>query len=240
VRVIGTVVRPLNTPPVLGATAATCVDRRGRVAGYGSDGQFVSPLLWPALGGQEPVVLPTLSSDAAILGCSPLGLRAGYVIAANGDFHCAIWDPAGQISDQPTLGDGFAACFAVNDAGIAVGGALEEFVELPVRWVHGQIEILPLVEGADAGEASAINTGGDIVGTQWSELFPEGRATLTTSDRQVYDLNDLLVTFTPGLLLHNATGINTGGAITADGVLSGAPHGFLLVPMAPSHVTLTR
>jgi hypothetical protein len=63
---------------------------------------------------------------------------------------------------------------------------------------------------------------------------------LTTSDRQVYDLNDLLVTFTPGLLLHNATGINTGGAITADGVPSGAPHGFLLVPMAPSHVTLTR
>ncbi len=146
--------------------------------------------------------------------------------------HGFLWQ-RGRMYDLGSLpGYQISTAVALNDQGIIVGYAcIDSFPAdsgIPshaVCWIDRQIRDL------GAGEATAINNAGDIVGDTNSSTadFPQEPHALLWTHGYWYDLNDLL-TKNSGWVLEQAAHVDNRGHIAGQGIFHGKPHTFLLTP----------
>ena len=144
-----------------------------------------------------------------------------------------LWDDDGPH----TLDDegGYSGALAIRDDGIVAGystrGGLEP--RHAVLWTSYGVSDLGTLPDGDWAFAAAIS--GDLVvgvsstapfGTAWHAFVYD-----TNGPGYAVDLNDL-VPRESGWTLQGATGVNIAGQIVGYGQANGAPHAFLLTPVA--------
>ena len=125
------------------------------------------------------------------------------------------------------------AASAVNDSGLAVGTyEINQFTGsfAAVLWQSGRMVELGNLGGALAyASAADVNNGGEVVGTSNS---PDGFTGFLWYSGRMFDLRDLLVPGTSGVVITAANSINDNGQIAATALVNGRQTAVLLTPVA--------
>jgi probable HAF family extracellular repeat protein len=173
-----------------------------------------------------------LSGDSCAYGINNSGNTVGRYQPLGSNIENAFL-LEGSTLINPTLGTvaGLKSCArAINDANDVVGysqidsGATHAFL-----YTHdGTITDLKTLGGLES-RAYALNSDDDVVG--WSDTSEGKVHAFLYEDKQMLDLNSLVVSNPDGLVLEEARGINDGGYIVGWGEVDGNTHAFLLTPV---------
>ena len=152
---------------------AAGVNASGDVVGYSqpiANGSVVNPIEWLPDG--TAINLGQLSGfpSSEATGINDSGTIVGTSSGGPNQAETAFVDTDGTGLTQ--LGDSDStAAVAINDAGDVVG---EDFYDAtPVVWSNGVEMDTPLLEGAEGGFATGINSNGDVVG--YGDIGPDGQ-----------------------------------------------------------------
>jgi uncharacterized membrane protein len=113
----------------------------------------------------QPQTLPDLGYGSAATAQNHQGTIAGFVRAANGNLHAAVWRN-GHL--QPEIASRFPWSIAldVNDHGLVLGvGRAANQTQTGWIWSGQHLSTLPLPSGTKLFGARRINERGDVVGT---------------------------------------------------------------------------
>ena len=162
----------------------------------------------------------------------------GSSATTNGDFHAFVV-VGGVMQDlnavAQSAGLTLTAARAINASGIIAGwgitnGALQAFQ------LNGtNLAVIPLLQGATNGYASAINNSSSVVGACGTT---NGLRAFLWQNGVLSDLNDRIAT-NSGWVLREANGINDSGQIVGWGNINGEVHAFLLTPNQAPTVSIT-
>lgn len=136
------------------------VNQAGTVAGtIAAPGQYWGQeVLWPLQG--SPIPLEGVGAKA--MAVNNRGVPAGYWQSGGKDM-AVVWTQ-GLIQPLPLDGNPGAYAFGINDVGTVVGSLIKpNFDTVPSKWVKGQLQLLPVPDGA-TGRAMDINGRGQIAG----------------------------------------------------------------------------
>ncbi len=192
--------------------------------------------IWSGSTGMVDLGVP-VSSNTYAASINSSGMVVGTYYSSTGGNHGFLWTQAGGVQDLGSLGVQEVSGGGINDFGEVVGesevppGSADLYAGF--RWTTtGGMRRLPSpYPKSDAG-ASAINAGGEIVGSALnSKILP--RATVWLTPTSVHDLNTLTVN--SPLILERASALNSMGQIVGVGMLKNNPalsHAYLATPTA--------
>jgi uncharacterized membrane protein len=187
-----------GAPQAIGGTFtwAFACSETGDVVGRAWVGVDVQAFRWRA---GVVTVLPDLGPNhASAVGISPAGRIAGNAESPDGKLHGILWDTDLAVTDLGIF-DGFFSTAAtdVNDAGVAVGGALDlegEVFRALVWRGAGAEDLNDLIQPGTTWvlrDAQAINARGEIVGIGLKGGFSGERPFLLQPDCDGDGLADL-------------------------------------------------
>ena len=161
----------------------------------------------------------------------------GQIVGAAQIAYLSTWraffyDGAAGMQDLGTLGGPSSWAYDINSIGHVVGFAQAAYAG-PYRaflYDSGGMRDLGSLPGTNYCEAFGINDNGYVVGYCGSPGFVATRAFVWKPYTGMQDLNSLLDTPAPGLILHQARAINGAGQIVGTGTYNGSLAGFLLTP----------
>ena len=221
-----------------GHSRARAINDAGVITGWSEDGPGRRAFRWTdgaveildTLGG-------TLSEGYAI---NAAGEIVGMATDARGVSRATIWteDIASELA-------GFGAdsiAFNLNENGVVVGTREEAGgVSRPVRWESGFAASLGTLNGANRGEAWAVDASGStVIGHVWTSTNPEATETaFIWRDGAMTALRTLVIDGQPmvdtNLRLIRAYDINANGDIAGVAWYGGLRFGFILRPVAVSY-----
>lgn len=154
-----------------------------------------------------------------------------------------LWSaPGSPVNLGSLLPDSFSEAFAINDAGVVVGAAVNgttgsgTSIRRPVRWMPGAGGLYSIEDlgslGFTFGDAKDINDAGQIVGSLTNISGLSQRAFLFDNG-VMYDLNNLIPAGS-GWTLTSAEGINDAGDIVGFGTFGGQTRAYLLTVPEPA------
>lgn len=215
---------------------ATGVNQALTTSGWtdASDGSFaLRPVAWVAGVIQD---LGTLGgASATALAMNAAGDIVGESDTATREVHATLWPLEGGIMDLDTTAGPFrhSVANAMNASRTVVGQARFGDQSHGFAWTAtGGMQDLGALAGDNVSSAHGVSDRGVIVGI--SVLDRPGVATsraVRWRHGVLVDLNTLVAA--PGLVLEEATDINTTGIIVANGRLNGQWHGWMLLPVVP-------
>jgi probable HAF family extracellular repeat protein len=218
------------------------INERGEAAGH----SFTTSIINPSTG--FPTIHPFLWDDEQMLDLHTLGgtlafanglnnrgqVAGASTLAGDQEFHAFLWDK-GKLVDFGSLGGFLVDVIGFNEAGEMVGKA-----DLPGSATHhaflakdAKMLDLGTQDGDPCSFAVAINSKQQIVGASTDCSNP--LHAFLWENGQMIDLN-AFVPASSTLALTQATFINDGGEITAEGVLpNGDQRAILLIPCDENH-----
>ena len=144
----------------------------------------------------------------------------GTSLTADNREHATMWVDGGPPQDMGTApGHTESWALAVNDAGVAVGMSRVRYpLNLPARFVDGNVQVILLPRSSDTGEATAINNAGTIVGWFYQPSLNRYAGGIVEGDSMI-DLNRRLRRKDAGrYLIVSALRINDAGQIAATAI----------------------
>jgi probable HAF family extracellular repeat protein len=229
---------------------AELVNDRGQVAGWALLDSTPNPttgiptqhpFLWEngvmhdlgTIGGTAIFEVNTLNERGQVVGGMNVAGDVGCPAAC--EFHPFLWD--GQsLNDLGTLGGNFGNADWLNQAGAVAGWATTagDLAAHGVLWSHGKMVDLGVTPGNQCSVAYVLNAREQVVGGSDDCVGDNPRAFIWEKG-SIADLNGL-ISAGSGVQLTVATGLNEGGEIVAQGVISnGDLHAFLLIPCDDAH-----
>jgi probable HAF family extracellular repeat protein len=214
----GLTVRRLTTP--VGSRAqAYALNERGVAGGIG-----LRAVRWRN-GDTEELPLTGVATRAAVYAIDDEGTAYGTQSGDGSDVEPVRWGSSPATpSVLPTLGGAGEVRDVTPDGSVLVGSATSIATTtpttVPVRWVGGKIERLPLLSGATSGSATGVAADGTVVGTLTTSSG--SRAVIWPAAGGVRSLGVL-----PQHLSSGATAINDLGVVVGSSTDSnGWTHGF--------------
>lgn len=224
--------------PINSSSRALAINDAGTVVGEMNPTDSVA-FLWDAVGGVRALGLLNGSTSSSATAVNSYQQVVGFATNPADIYpqRAFIWSQStGMQPLLPKFG-GTTVAFGINDAGIAVGYAMNKsswkvFVT-NVQTGRTAYYELPVLDqkAAHYGAAYAVNRAGQVVGESNTRAF-------LIENGVISDLN-ALVARDNGWRLAIAYGINSGGQIVGIGNLNGEAHGFLLTPVATTTSTTT-
>ena len=142
-----------------------------------------------------------------------------------------LWDSMHGMQDLGTLGGTMSQANAINCSGVIVGystltgdSQADAFV-----YANGSMQDLGTLGGSYT-EAYAINDAGQVVGFSRTTGDADTHAFIWTRQGKMQDLNKLIPPHS-GWDLQSAISISEDGKIAGGGIINGASHAFLLIPV---------
>jgi probable HAF family extracellular repeat protein len=234
-------VSDLGTLPGQKSSIAYDINGAGQIAGVSG----IHAALWTGGTIQDLGTLGGASSEAH--GINTAGQVVGVSESAEGR-RAFLWTN-GVMKNLGTLpGDSSSHADRINDNGLVVGASEGNAGVRAFVWTSDKgMQPVAGTVGTDYSEAFGINNLGQVVGQFQSALGM--RAFLWTAGNQMSDLNDLVKSLPPGVVLVGAFAINDKGQIVAFGLVhpaidknqevhldnhahAGPTHVFLLTPVA--------
>jgi uncharacterized membrane protein len=238
----------LGALPGDGFSSATALNDRGLVVGISGPEEFWlgdnMAVLW------DHGVLRSLGRLPGDLDSVATGVNNhGTIVGISGDLFTnvdgilrAVRWRGGAIETLPTHpGHNTSVAIDINESGLVVGasGIIPSGAPFPVpgrmqpaRWIHGGIEVLPVLDGDNAGDARDVNAAGVIVGASAVAdeygYFKSERPVLWAGSRLI-DLRQVH-TSPPGWEITMVSAINDRGQIAGVGRLGGVETPFLATP----------
>jgi probable HAF family extracellular repeat protein len=201
------------------SSVANAINASGQVAGQSdlADG-FTHAFYWSQSAGL--LDLGTLQGGQQSGGnaINSAGEIAGWANVGTTE-HAITWSQSGGLVDLGITPSCGATAFGINDSGVVVGWYNNStgcsFTAHGFSWTKaGRLKDLGVLAGGAYSFAYGINSPGQIVGTgQSAALAPV--ALLWTADGTVHDLNTLIPSNTPRILVA-ANAINDAGQIVVD------------------------
>jgi probable HAF family extracellular repeat protein len=200
-------------------SVGNAINVSGQVAGQSDLANgFTHGFLWSQSGGLKDLGTLAGGQQSGGNAINSAGEIAGWANVGSTD-HAITWSQSGGLVDLGIAADCGATAFGVSDSGVVVGWYNNStgctFTAHGFSWTHaGGLKDLGVVAGGAYSFAYGINSLGQIVGTgQSAKLSPV--ALLWTADGAVHDLNTLISSKTPRILVA-ANAINDVGQIVAD------------------------
>jgi probable HAF family extracellular repeat protein len=212
---------------------ASAANSRGLIAGsVGTDDVTSRAAMWK--GGQLTVLSNVPGSTSYATAVNDLGIVAGRYTTPDGKLNSFIWE-SGVVSELGTASQPQVMINDINNSGDIVGAGRDiNGVFRNFAIVGGSLRpLLPLPGGdqygPDSTNGDAINDDSQIVG---ASINAQGRNRAALFENgQTLDLNGL-IDRDFGLILNEATDINSRGQITGVGYLNGEKRAFLLTPIS--------
>jgi probable HAF family extracellular repeat protein len=180
----------------------------------------------------------TLLSATAINAAGQI-VGEAHIPSANNARHAFLYSP-GTVTDLGTLGGTHSVAFGINTTGQVVGSSYLPGDRAQHAFLYSdRMTDLGILGGRDSF-AYGINTTGQVVGRSYlpGDLAHHAFRYRSCSGTMI-DLNDLVP---PGVIVTNATAINTAGQIVGDGRIDGSPHvhALLLTPLLTDRFAYAR
>jgi len=178
----GNVKKVLALPEGRNYSGAHAVNDEGYAVGYANTGEDdIHATLWDT---KKNTVIKELeiANNNRFMGIIPNGaVGVGYRQLEEGSesYAAIVWYPGQPLRDFERLPDGhFVNAYAINDAGIAVGGAEDsEFIPHAVFWNKKDVKLnnMGALEGDIGAIAADINNAGQIVGMSGVVFAPRDK-----------------------------------------------------------------
>jgi hypothetical protein len=220
---------PLGLLPHGNASAATDLNARGQICGYGDDATGrVRALRWSP----NVTTLHDYGFNAYCDAINTAGFMVGSAVHPSGYLHAMLWvNPTVVYDLHGLIGGGYQSLGCCLTENFWMAGTMWTPTGMHAwRWPlwRGSPLMLPDPPGMVGCFARGLSDRGEVVGSCDPNLgYPAEHAILWDKDGQPHDLEALVVNV-PGLYLDGATAINHAGAITA---FSLPPRGWLLQPV---------
>jgi probable HAF family extracellular repeat protein len=210
---------PLNPLSKDSGSAAFAINDAGQAVGYSSGPNGIRAVLWSRTG--VPKELPGLpgSQSSRAVAIDPQGNAVG--VSEIPAPRAVLWK-GGLPKDLGALpGQSISEANAINNKGVIVGFSEDSETQQrhAVLWTSygdGPIQDLGTLPGGHSSWALGVSNSGQVVGASQTKngLI---HAFLWTPESGMQDLNDLVTTLAPGIVLTQALSINSPGQILAIG-----------------------